>query len=58
MTDKRIQYVRLISEIFAAGFTQEQRDQICESMDLVWSEVEEIYQYAEIEWENEKSKVD
>jgi hypothetical protein len=54
---RRIQYVRLISEIFAAGFTEEQMQIICESMDLTWGEIEEIYQYAEIEWESAKDEI-
>jgi hypothetical protein len=55
---KRVQYVRLISEIFAVGFTQDQINELCESMNLTWNEIEEIYQYAEIEWEEEKAKLD
>lgn len=50
----RINYVRLISEIFAVGFTKSQIDALCLSMDLTWGEIEEIYHYAEIEWESEK----
>jgi hypothetical protein len=53
----RVQYVRLISEIFAVGFTEDQMKELCESMDLTWNEIEEIYQYAEIEWDKEKSKL-
>ncbi len=53
---KETQYVRLISEIFAAGFTEDQIKTICESMDLTWGEIEEIYQYAEIEWERAKNE--
>lgn len=57
MIDKNLQYARLISEIFAVGFTQEQMDQLCESMDLTWSEIEEIYQYAEIDFERAKYNI-
>jgi hypothetical protein len=56
MNDK-IQYCRLISEIFATGFTKEQVRMITESMDLTWGEIEDIYRCAEIEWEEAKDEV-
>ncbi len=54
MKPDRIQYARLIAEIFAVGFTEEQKEQLCHSMNLTWGEIEEVYQYAEIEFEAAK----
>ena len=55
--DKNYQFTRLLCELFAVGFTEEQQDSLCISMDLTWGEIEEIYQYAEIEYERIKDDI-
>ena len=52
-----VQFPRLLSEIFATvEFTKEQREALCESMDLEYEDIQEIFRRAEDEWDSIKEK--
>ena len=50
-----IQFPRLIAEIIAVGLSNEQWDMLEESMDLNRSELNELFDRAQAEWEKIKS---
>lgn len=47
-----IQFARLLSEIVAVGLTDEQKQELCESMDLLPHELDELFDRAENKWNN------
>jgi hypothetical protein len=52
-----IQFPRLIAEICATvEFTPEQETALCESMDLDWDEVCQLFERADVVWQKIKEK--
>ena len=52
--DDRIQFARLLAEISAIGLCPEDKQAICESMDLEPAELEALFSRAEASWEEIK----
>lgn len=53
-----IQFPRLIAEINATvELTKRQRTELCESMDLEPSDIDELFDRADEEWERIKSEI-
>jgi uncharacterized protein (UPF0128 family) len=48
--NNHIQFCRLLAEIRAVSLTTEQYDQLQESMDLGYEDIDEVFARAEIEW--------
>lgn len=56
--DNSIQFPRLLAEIAAVvGFTDEQKDELCTSMDLNWSEIDELLERAVVEFDEIKAEL-
>ena len=56
--NNNIQFPRLLAEIDAVvEFTGQQKDELCISMDLEWSDIEEIFERAQIEFDKIKAKL-
>ncbi len=53
----RIQFTRLLAELYAAGIPQETIDQAAASMDLEPAEVQEILARADRDWERAKDRI-
>ena len=53
-----IQFPRLLSELAAAGVSLQPKlmDQVCESMDLRIEEVEELFERAQVVWDEIKER--
>lgn len=49
-----IQFTRLVAEINAIGLSQEDKQALCDSMDLEPAELEELFVRAEKNWETFK----
>ncbi len=52
--DNYIQFCRLLAEIRAVSLTTEQYDQLQESMDLGYEDIDEVFDRAQLEWERAK----
>lgn len=52
--NNRVQFIRLISEINAIGLSPEQYQELSESMDLEIEFIDELFDRAEIEWQEHK----
>jgi len=48
--NNHIQFCRLLAEIRTVSLTTEQYDQLQESMDLGYEDIDEVFARAEIEW--------
>ena len=54
-----IQFARLIAELDSAGgFTEEDSEYLCESMDVTMDELDDIVSRAQEEWDKIKAKND
>ena len=49
--NNNIQFPRLLSEIFAVGLTNEQMDQLCDSMNLTIDDIDELFHRAQSEFD-------
>lgn len=52
--NNRVQFIRLISEINAIGLSPEQYQELSESMDLEIESIDQLFDRAEIEWQEHK----
>ena len=51
-----VQFPRLLAEIRAIGLTQEQYGKLMEEMDLIPTEIDELLERAETEWQAHKAR--
>jgi hypothetical protein len=56
--NNRVQFIRLISEINAIGLSPEQYQELSESMDLEIEFIDELFDRAEVEWQEHKKGLD
>jgi hypothetical protein len=54
--NNNIQFPRLLSEIFAVGLTNEQMDQLCDSMNLTIDDIDELFHRAQSQSEFDQLK--
>lgn len=52
-----IQFPRLLAEIYAAGLTAKQEQDICTSMDITRDDLYSLLERADREWEKQKDAV-
>jgi len=55
--NNRVQFIRLISEINAIGLSPEQYQELSESMDLEIEFIDELFDRAEVEWQEHKKEL-
>jgi hypothetical protein len=56
--NNRIQFPRLLAEIMGTvEFTTKQRQALCETMDLDWSDICELFDRADEEWQQIKDRI-
>ena len=51
----KIQFIRLLAEIHALGLCHEDKNVLCSSMDISRTQLEELFQRAENQWEELKA---
>jgi hypothetical protein len=56
--NNRVQFIRLISEINAIGLSPEQYQELSESMDLEIEFIDELFDRAEVQWQEHKKIFD
>jgi len=55
--DNRVQFARLLAEINSVGLSETQIEQLCNTMDLTEVELFELFDRAEIEFQDIKERL-